>query len=156
MSALDRVENKMSILESAVKEKMERLAELEAREEKRKAYKKEWYKEKMAEITPEELATIRSRERERKVKERESLTDEQREAVRKADRERKSKANLTEEQLEARRAYNREYKRKQREAKTNAPISEIGDALKELEKGKAVLVETPKIKSKPKIILKSK
>ena len=134
--------------------KLKRLAELEAREEKRKAYKKEWYKEKMAEITPEELATIRSRERERKVKERESLTEEQREAVRKADRERKSKTNLTEEQLEARRAYNREYKRKQRETK-NVPISEIADALKELDKGKAVLVETPK-KTKPKIILKSK
>lgn len=135
-------------------QKLKRLAELEAREEKRKAYKKEWYKEKMTEITPEELATIRSRERERKVKERESMTDEQREAVRKSDRERKSKSNLTEEQLEARRAYNREYKRKQREAKVNAPISEIADALKELDKGKAVLVETPKVK--PKIILKSK
>lgn len=132
-------------------QKMKRLAELEAREEKRKVYKKEWYKEKMAEITPEELATIRSRERDRKVKERETLTDEQREAVRKSDRERKSKANLTEEQLEARRAYNREYKRKQREVKANAPISEIADALKELDKGKAVLVETKK-----KIILKSK
>lgn len=130
-------------------QKLKRLAELEAREEKRKAYKKEWYKEKMTEITPEALATLRSRERERKVKERESMTDEQREAVRKSDRERKSKANLTEEQLEARRAYNREYKRKQREAK-NAP-SEIADALKELDK--AVLVET---KTKPKIILKSK
>ena len=139
--------------------KLKRLAELEAREEKRKAYKKEWYKEKMAEITPEALATLRSRERDRKVKEREVMTDEQRETVRKADRERKSKANLTEEQLEARRAYNREYKRKQREAKTNAPISEIADALKELDKGNAVLVETKvetKIKTKPKIILKSK
>jgi len=137
-------------------QKMKRLAELEAREEKRKAYKKEWYKEKMTEITPEQLATLRSRERERKVKERETMTDEQREAVRKADRERKSKANLTEEQLEARRAYNREYKRKQREAKTNAPISEIADALKELDKGKAILVETPKVETKKKIILKSK
>lgn len=137
-------------------QKLKRLAELEAREEKRKAYKKEWYKEKMTEITPEELATIRSRERERKVKERESMTDEQREAVRKSDRERKSKSNLTEEQLEARRAYNREYKRKQREAKVNAPISEIADALKELDKGKAVLVETPKVETKKKIILKSK
>lgn len=133
-------------------QKMKRLAELEAREEKRKAYKKEWYKEKMTEITPEQLATLRSRERERKVKERETMTDEQREAVRKSDRERKSKANLTEEQLEARRAYNREYKRKQRE--TNAPISEIVDALKD--KGKAVLVETPKVETKKKIILKSK
>jgi len=137
-------------------QKMKRLAELEAREEKRKAYKKEWYKEKMTEITPEQLATLRSRERERKVKERETMTDEQRETVRKADRERKSKANLTEEQLEARRAYNREYKRKQREAKTNAPISEIADALKELDKGKAILVETPKVETKKKIILKSK
>ena len=133
-------------------QKLKRLAELEAREEKRKAYKKEWYKEKMTEITPEQLATIRARERDRKVKERETLTDEQRETVRKSDRERKSKANLTEEQLEARRAYNREYKRKQREVKANAPISEIADALKELDKGKAVLVETPK----KKIILKSK
>jgi hypothetical protein len=137
-------------------QKLKRLAELEAREEKRKAYKKEWYKEKMTEITPEELATIRSRERERKVKEREAMTDEQREAVRKSDRERKSKTNLTEEQLEARRAYNREYKRKQREVKANAPISEIADALKELDKGKAVLVETPKVETKKKIILKSK
>ena len=137
-------------------QKLKRLAELEAREEKRKAYKKEWYKEKMTEITPEELATIRSRERERKVKEREAMTDEQREAVRKADRERKSKTNLTEEQLEARRVYNREYKRKQREVKANAPISEIADALKELDKGKAVLVETPKVETKKKIILKSK
>lgn len=136
-------------------QKLKRLAELEAREEKRKAYKKEWYKEKMTEITPEELETIRTRERERKAKERSAMTDEEREAMRKADRERKSKVNLTEEQLEARRAYNREYKRKQREAKTNAPISEIADALKELDKGKAVLVET-KTKPKSKIILKSK
>ena len=127
----DRVEAKMATLEikqvitpdQTIQKKMERLAELEKKEAKRKEYKSKWHQEWKKNLTPEEL-----------------------EALRKTERERKAKTNLTEEQLEARRAYNREYKRKLREAekekKTGEPISEMQTALKELKKGDVVLTET--------------
>jgi hypothetical protein len=153
---MDRVEAKMATLETAVKQvvtpdhtiqkKMERLAELEKKESKRKEYKSKWHQEWKKNLTPEELEALRKTERERKQKERETMTDEEREAIRKVDRERKAKTNLTEEQLEARRAYNREYKRKLRQAekekKSGEPISEMQTALIELKKGDVVLTET--------------
>ena len=138
---IERIEEKMTVLELAVKEKLDRLAELEKKEVKRKTYKSKWHKEWKASLTPEQLEEVRKTERERKVKEREVMTEEQREAIRKADRERKSKTNLTEEQLEARRTYNREYKRKQREAKLDTPITTMEEAVKEMEKGKVVETE---------------
>jgi hypothetical protein len=136
---IERIEEKMTVLEQAVKEKLDRLAELETKEAKRKVYKSKWHKEWKSSLTPEQLEEVRKTERERKVKEREEMTEEQREAVRKADRERKSKTNLTPEQLEARRTYNREYKRKQRETKT--PITTMAEAVKEMEKGNVVETE---------------
>jgi len=138
-TALDRIEEKMTVLEQAVKEKLTRLTELETKEAKRKTYKQKWHKDWKASLTPEQLEEVRKTERERKVKEREEMTEEQREAIRKADRERKSKTNLTPEQLEARRTYNREYKRKQRETKT--PITTMAEAVKEMEKGNVVETE---------------
>jgi len=124
-------------------EDAERFAKLEASDAKRKAYKKKWYEEWKKTATPEEIAEVRSKERERKRAERAQLTPEQRDEIRKADRQRKSKDKMTEEQLEARREYNREWKRKQREAKKaeadKEPISDMATAIKELKKGTAVL-----------------
>lgn len=140
-TAIERIEEKMTVLELAVKEKLDRLAELEAKAGKRKEYKSKWHKEWKASLTPEQLEEVRKTERERKIKEREEMTEEQREAIRKADRERKSKTNLTPEQLEARRTYNREYKRKQREEKINTPITDMAEAVKEMESGKVIETE---------------
>ena len=138
---MNQVEAKMTILDSAIKEKLEKLAELEAKNQKRKEYKAEWHKKWKSTLSKEELEAVRTKERERKRAERESMTEEQREEIKKIDRERKRKEKLTEEQLEARRAYNREYKKKQREeAKKAGPITDISTALKELKKGDSILV----------------
>jgi len=120
-------------------EQMERLAVLEAKDAKRKEYKKKWHQEWKTTASKEELDAIRTKERERKREERKTMTDEEREEIRKLDRERKAKANLTEEELERRRAYNREYKRKQREAKKGEPIADQETAIKALKKGTVVL-----------------
>lgn len=121
---------------------LQRLAELEAKEAKRNEYKKQHYIKKKASLTEEQKEEIRKTERERKQKERANLTDAEREAIKEYDRQRKSKEKLTEEQLEKRREYNREYKRKQAAAKKNEPIADLSQALKELKKGTAVLTET--------------
>lgn len=120
-------------------EQAERLVQLEERDKKRKEYKKKWHQEWKTTASKEELDAIRTKERERKRQEREKMTDEEREAIRKLDRERKAKSNLSEAELERRRAYNREYKRKQREAKKAQPIADQETAIKELEKGTVVL-----------------
>jgi hypothetical protein len=126
-------------------EAMKRLAELEARDKKRKEYKAVWHKKWKSTLTKEQLDEVRTKERERKRAERETMTDEQREEIKKIDRERKRKEQLTKEQLEARRAYNREYKKKQREEakakKAGDPIVDVQTAMKELEKGNAVLAD---------------
>ena len=140
MASIDNIVKELTAGKVVVTtEQAQRLAELEQRDKKRKEYKKKWHQEWKTTASKEELDAIRTKERERKRQEREKMTDEEREAIRKLDRERKAKANLTDAELERRRAYNREYKRKQREAKKSEPIADQETALKELNKGTAVL-----------------